>query len=291
MSALWRVVKNYAHLEDALHQEHCPRCVVDYDVDFSSNVEVTFSLNNEIYDDDAFVDIDRPEGITVLTGLDMMHYPTFRAIFRDETLSTREQLKITAVTLLFTDITGSTQMYERLGDSVAYNIVRDHFDILFSEIEAHNGIVIKTIGDAVMASFRSNDDAVRCILNGMGRFEEYNQAKHLDHQVRIKIGLHRGPAILVTLNDRLDYFGSTVNKAARVQGYAKSDELLISKEVYDTPGIKEAIKSYPKMTIRSSKLDLKGLDGQHLVYSLTRDMGQSEKAETVWQKVRQTIGF
>jgi len=169
------LVKDYRHLDEAKHTEHCLRCVADYDVDFAANVEVTFSLNDEIYADDLMGAAQRPDEIPMMTGLDMMHYPVFRDIFRDEVLSRREQLKITAVTLLFTDITGSTQMYEKLGDTVAYNIVRDHFDILFDEIQSHHGIVIKTIGDAVMASFRSNEDAVNCVLNGLGRVEDYHK--------------------------------------------------------------------------------------------------------------------
>ncbi len=286
-----RLVSDYRHLEEASQSEYCQMCAVNYDVDFAANVEVTFSMNDDIYDDDAFGDVERPEGVQMLTGLDMMHYPAFRNIFRDEVLSRREQLKITAVTLLFTDITGSTQMYEKLGDTVAYNIVRDHFDILFSEIESHNGVIIKTIGDAVMASFRSNEEAVRCILNGMGRFEEYNQERDLDHQVRIKIGLHRGPAILVTLNERLDYFGSTVNKAARIQGFAQSDQILLSQEVYETAGVQQVIESENKMYIRPMSLDLKGLEGQHGVYALSRNEPEPAVSQGLFSQLRARLGL
>jgi hypothetical protein len=100
-----------------------------------------------------------------LTGLETIHYPDYRTLFGDQPLAESEHLQISSVTLLFTDIAGSTAMYENLGNAAAYTAVRDHFDLLFRFIETHGGFVIKTIGDAVMASFRTNDDALACALD------------------------------------------------------------------------------------------------------------------------------
>ena len=110
-----------------------------------------------------------------MSGLELIHYPLFQQLFGDQAPSERERLQISAVTTLFTDITGSTELYTSLGDTRAYNLVRDHFNILFEEIEKQGGVVIKTIGDSVMASFRSNTDALQAIIPMQQRLNEYNQ--------------------------------------------------------------------------------------------------------------------
>ncbi|MDM8566761.1 adenylate/guanylate cyclase domain-containing protein [Candidatus Halobeggiatoa sp. HSG11] len=201
-----------------------------------------------------------------LSGLELIHYPEFHNLFGEQVLSNREQMQVAAVTTLFTDITGSTEMYEKLGDIAAYNVVRDHFDILFSYIEQQGGIILKTIGDAVMASFTSNEAALLSIINALEEFEQYNNNKHIDRQVNIKIGIHRGPTILVNLNERLDYFGSTINKAARIQAVANSGEICFSEQVYQDSNFVQAMKRSGIENISRHSINLKGIDGLQTVY-------------------------
>ena len=203
-----------------------------------------------------------------LSGLELIHYPVYKQLFRNQVLSNRERLTITAVTTVFTDIVGSTQMYEKLGDSVAYNIVRDHFDILFQTIETHHGTVIKTIGDAVMASFISNSEALQCLIDVLAQFKTYNDSRHLEQQVHIRIGIHRGAAILVNLNDRLDYFGAAINKAARVQGIAGANEIVLSAEVYQDDGVQQLLQAAGLTNIQSQWVNLKGIEHQQLIYKI-----------------------
>ncbi|MCR9142189.1 MAG: adenylate/guanylate cyclase domain-containing protein [bacterium] len=203
-----------------------------------------------------------------LSGLDLTHYPVFRRLFGDQAPSEREKIKIEAVTVLFTDITGSTEMYERLGDTTAYNIVRDHFDILIQEFESNGGVVIKTIGDSLMASFTSNIDALKALLPLRERLEEYNRDKPEGKQVRIRIGMHRGPAILVNLNGRLDYFGTSVNKASRIESVSRSRELSISQEVFEDRRVLSFLKQNGYRELRKRSARLKGIDGDQPVYSL-----------------------
>lgn len=203
-----------------------------------------------------------------LTGLDLTHYPVFRRLFGDQAPSEREKIKIEAVTVLFTDITGSTEMYERLGDTVAYNIVRDHFDILIQEFERNGGVVIKTIGDSLMASFTSNIDALRALMPIRERLAEYNRDKPEGKQVRIRIGMHRGPAILVNLNGRLDYFGTSVNKASRIESVSQSRELSISQEVFDDSRVLSFLKRNGYRELRKRRARLKGIAEDQPVYSL-----------------------
>ena len=202
-----------------------------------------------------------------LSGLQILHYPDYKRLFGDQVLSGRERMKIRAATIMFTDITGSTRMYEKLGDAKAYNIVRDHFEILFQAIEQSGGTVIKTIGDAVMASFVTNEQAIKGAAVALEEFREYNTNRHEDEQVKVKFGIHRGSAVLVNLNNRLDYFGSIVNKAARIQDASKSYEISFSDEVYSDRAFLTALRTIGISGIQKHLEDLKGIDGRQTVYT------------------------
>lgn len=277
------IVNAHEHLSQASGLSYCKMCAQEFSTDFSERVEVTFSLNREIDDREvnhtcssflsALGRYTSPEDR--LSGLEVIHYPEFKILFGEEVLSQREQLQVASVTVLFTDITGSTQMYEKLGDAVAYNIVRDHFDILFSILEAHGGTVVKTIGDAVMASFISNRAALSGIINALDEFKRYNSRKHINEQVYIKIGIHRGPAILVTLNDRLDYFGSTINKAARIQSLANSGEICFSEQVYQDAEFLKQLRELSVEEITRHSVNLKGIEGIQTIYRLATHFGST----------------
>ncbi|GAB4295194.1 MAG: hypothetical protein Fur0025_32210 [Oscillatoriaceae cyanobacterium] len=203
-----------------------------------------------------------------VSGLQIIHLPVYKRLFGDQVLSQRERIKISSVTVMFTDITGSTSMYEKLGDAKAYNIVRDHFEILFWAIEQQGGTVLKTIGDAVMASFITSEAAIKAAVNALVDFRDYNQNRPEEEQVKIKIGIHRGSTVLVNLNNRLDYFGSTVNKAARIQGVSQSWEISLSEDVYHAEMLVTALKSSGQWEVTKHEVDLKGIEGKQEVYSL-----------------------
>ena len=150
---------------------------------------------------------------------------TFRDIHRTDALDVDQRLKITSLTFLFTDLKGSTELYERVGDLVAYDLVRAHFRVLNQIIAAESGAVVKTIGDAVMATFPTPDRAMSAAL------KMREALKDLKGDLLLKIGLHEGPCLAVSLNDRQDYFGRTVNIAARVQGLATSRSIFATKRV------------------------------------------------------------
>ena len=150
-----------------------------------------------------------------MSGGTLLARQSFRRLFRSERVDEREGLGIRQVTFLFTDLKGSTAMYERVGDLNAYALVREHFALLEAAVQEHFGAVVKTIGDAVMAVFSRPTDAVAAAVHILGEIERYNR-EHGEPGIILKIGAHCGPSIAVTLNDNLDYFGQTVNVAARV---------------------------------------------------------------------------
>jgi class 3 adenylate cyclase len=191
---------------------------------------------------------------------------TFRRLFRSERVDEKEGLGIRQVTLLFTDLKGSTAMYERLGDLNAYALVREHFALLGATVQEHSGAIVKTIGDAVMAVFSTPTDAVSAALHILGEIERYN-AEHGGPGFILKIGVHCGPSIAVTLNENLDYFGQTVNVAARVQSLADAGEICISEALYSAPGIGPLLAGHKVVAFDAP---LRGVDGQACVYRVVR---------------------
>lgn len=159
--------------------------------------------------------------------------PVFRRFFATEVLRPGVALKIGRVTLLFTDLTGSTALYAREGDAAAFQVVQLHFDVLRAAIEAHRGSIIKTIGDAVMAAFEHEHDALAAGLDMLRAWPAFEAANAYARGTKLKIGLFGGPCYAVTANGLLDYFGQTVNVAARLQGQAEADEIVVPAAVAD----------------------------------------------------------
>jgi class 3 adenylate cyclase len=201
-----------------------------------------------------------------LTAKRMLSNQTFRDVFKADNLDFDQRLKITSLTFLFTDLKGSTALYERVGDLVAFDLVRAHFRALLEIIAAEKGAVVKTIGDAVMATFIKPEHALAAGLKMRAAMEALN-AQRGSSDLVVKIGIHEGPCLAVMLNERQDYFGQTVNIAARVQSLSTSQEIHITAPVIDAPGVatileKEAIKPIQKQAA------LRGIADKMVVYEI-----------------------
>jgi class 3 adenylate cyclase len=201
-----------------------------------------------------------------LSGKRLLMTQTFRDFFRSEVISATEGIAVRDVTLVFTDLKGSTALYERIGDLNAYIQVQRHFQHLLDATVRHNGAVTKTIGDAVMAAFETPADAVRAAFDMREAVDELNRDRP-QRDFILKIGVHRGASIAVTLNERLDYFGQTVNIAARVQNLADGDEICITEDVRDAEGVVEIIAPY---SVAKSEAELRGVSKAMSVYHLAR---------------------
>jgi class 3 adenylate cyclase len=175
-----------------------------------------------------------------LSGKRLLTTQTFRDLFRSEVIRGSEGLGVKDIALLFTDLKGSTAIYDRIGDLNAFALVQQHFDRLQEVTVRHNGAIINTIGDAVMAAFLKPADAVQAAIEMRNEIASFNE-RQPDKALILKIGVHKGAAIAVTLNERLDYFGQTVNIAARVQNLADADEIFVSQDVYDATGVRDKL--------------------------------------------------
>jgi class 3 adenylate cyclase len=115
-----------------------------------------------------------------------------------------------------------------MGDAKAFREIKNHFVDIYSEVKNQNGIVIKTIGDSVMAAFSSPEDALKAAIGMQLRFHPNRK----DNSIRIRASIHHGPVMAVHLHQGIDYFGATVNLAAKLQSCAEDGEIAMSDEVF-----------------------------------------------------------
>jgi class 3 adenylate cyclase/predicted RNA-binding Zn-ribbon protein involved in translation (DUF1610 family) len=203
-----------------------------------------------------------------LSGKRLLTTQTFRDLFHSETIQGTEGIGIKDITILFTDLKGSTALYDSVGDLKAFGIVRQHFDSLGKVINSHSGVIVKTIGDAIMVAFLNPIDAVKAAISMLEEIERFNQ-KHGARVLILKVGIHKGTAIAVTLNDRLDYFGQTVNIASRVGRLADADEIYVTHEVFTYPGIQEILEN---SAVDPVKANLKGVQEEARVYKINSNL-------------------
>jgi class 3 adenylate cyclase len=203
-----------------------------------------------------------------LNGKRLLTTQTFRDLFRSEVIQASEGIGVKEITLLFTDLKGSTALYDRIGDLNAFSLVQRHFDRLQDVTVQHRGAIIKTIGDAVMAAFLTPSDAVAAALAMRKEIAASNDGQ-ADRTLILKIGIHTGAAIAVTLNERLDYFGQTVNIAARVQQLAGADEICVSGDVQSAEGVAALLGGF---RVESKLAKLSGVQQEMQVFSIQRGL-------------------
>ena len=216
------------------------------------------------------------EFIPLLSAKRLLSTQTFRQLFRSETAAGTESLQVRDLTYLFTDLTESTAMYDTIGDANAYNLVRLHFDTLVTIIADNSGAVVKTIGDAVMATFVDPADAVRAALAGLEAMKNFNRTN--SSELVLKIGIHRGHSIAVTLNDQIDYFGQSVNIAARVQQVAGPGELVLTADVYGRPEVQVLLEGFE---VTATSAIVKGVAESVALYKVRPEPVQRETPASV----------
>lgn len=172
----------------------------------------------------------------VATAAQVTSLQPFRDQFGSEVLAPGTDLAVRQICIFFSDLLGSTAMYRAQGDAPSYRTIRVHFDLMRRIIDARNGAIVKTIGDAVMATFCDPVEGVQAALDVQRDSMDSGDCPP------VKIGLHYGPAIAVNANDRLDYFGQTVNLAARIQGESHGGEVVISEELANDPGVRALLE-------------------------------------------------
>ncbi|NJM07786.1 adenylate/guanylate cyclase domain-containing protein [Candidatus Gracilibacteria bacterium] len=262
------------------HNDACGVCQATFSTRFDEEVRVTFSpslrlrplgteANDVVYR--ALID----ERLGPVPGQALMLLSDFQRLFPQQRLLPDESLNVTRSAMLFTDLAGSTALYARRGDPRAYYLVRLHFDELFRVADESGGTMIKTIGDAVMAVFLTPIEAMRAAFTMQAAIENLNRRAGLsgEEELILKVGMHSGPCLSVTLNDRPDYFGTTVNIAARVQGLSRGNDIVFTEAVHNDDEVQALLGNRPSISERAM---LKGIDEEVVVFRVE----VSEEART-----------
>lgn len=135
------------------------------------------------------------------------------------------------VTVLFSDLQGSTVWYEIIGDAAAYRHVQRHFILIRACVSAFQGHLVKTLGDGVMAIFHHPEDAIRAAVAIQKRTVAFNHLWDIDPPLNVKIGLHYGAAIAHHTPGQVDYFGRTVNMAAHVKEESLGGDVVLTADL------------------------------------------------------------
>ncbi|KAL9190100.1 hypothetical protein ACHAXT_007311 [Thalassiosira profunda] len=222
-------------------------------------------------DDKTLMHLPEEERSIFSSAAKVIHHPIFNALFQhNQVVSVQKDLflSIANVVLVFTDIVDSTTLYASLGDGHAFQLVRKHFQVLFGAFTRNGGRVVKTVGDAVMASFTTGRAALTAVQEAMELLPTIGRRPDNQNYLEIRVGIHNGQATVVPLNGTNDFFGQTVNIAARVQHAAKASECFVTEKVLDSSP--EARQAYKEITSGGSafkatpltELKLKGVSGK-----------------------------
>ena len=176
----------------------------------------------------------------------------FRDPFSREALRPNQQFSVGSLAVVFTDLQGSTRLYREIGDAVAFGMVMDHFEVLKKAVSKQGGAIVKTLGDSIMAVFRRPVAALSAIQQAQTRLAAASPELP---RLRLKASIHYGPCIAVTLHESLDYFGSTVNIAARLQGLSCGGEV-----VPQDPEVADFLEGDDTRLSDSLQTSLKGLE-------------------------------
>ena len=203
----------------------------------------------------------------ILTAKRLLTNQTFRDLYRTDTLAIGQRLKILSLTFLFSDLKDSTELYEHVGDLVAFDLVNEHFRLLQEIIASERGAVVKTIGDAVMATFETPDRAIAAAIRMREAMSDLG-AERQHQSLRLKMGIHEGSCLAVTLNGQQDYFGQTVNIASRVQGLAASRSIVVTEQVVENADTRTLLETNGLKPTRRS-VALSGIAGKVSVYEIS----------------------
>jgi class 3 adenylate cyclase len=203
----------------------------------------------------------------ILTATRLLTNQTFRDIYRTQTLAIGQRLKILSLTFLFSDLKDSTGLYDRVGDLVAFDLVNEHFRLLQEIIASERGAIVKTIGDAVMATFETPDRAIAAAIRMREAMSDLG-AERQHQSLHLKMGIHEGSCLAVILNEQQDYFGQTVNIASRVQGLAASRAIMVTESVVENAHARALLESNGLKPTRKS-VALTGIADKVSVYEIS----------------------
>ena len=203
---------------------------------FAPNGQVLVLRNGRSHE--VVVRVERTAGRDdALTAARATALSAFRELFPDELLSPGQLAPASTVTLIVVQIEDGDRLYDRLGEARAFQLWQAAFRAMDSVIRAE-GTVVKAVGDGLVAAFSEVTPGVRAAL----RLAQAVAADSVATELKVKVGLHRGLALIATVNDRLDYFGQTVRTANRLAAAAEPHEVWMSVAAAGDPEVAALIR-------------------------------------------------
>jgi class 3 adenylate cyclase len=201
----------------------------------------------------------------LVRGSDLIALDEFHSLFGTEAPSAGIDLHVGTICVAFSDVVGSTAMYERLGDATAYALIQEHFRVAHEIVAACDGSIVKTLGDGIMMCFVRPEQAVAASLRLAAHARELGSKKSVDFAVRV--GVHQGPCYVVRANDRLDLFGTSVNVAARLCRLAAPNQVVTSASLLEHESVHEVL-ARAQTTVQRRQSELKGFSAHYHVAAI-----------------------
>jgi class 3 adenylate cyclase len=195
-----------------------------------------FILNNPTDHTQVFVIEEPTWEQNVLRPAALFNHQDFRDLFSQEALASDLYLDIGVQTIMFTDIVGSTRLYSGAGDARAFLAMKHHFETIASIARQYRGAIVKTIGDGAMLAFPTPAQGLAAAVEIQRTFAA--QADGL----QARVSLHTGRCLAVNLNTGIDYFGQTVNLAAKLQLLARQGGIAISQEMAESGDVQAVLQ-------------------------------------------------
>jgi adenylate cyclase len=203
---------------------------------------------------------DRARGSLLVT------VPDYISLFGTEAPAAGMQLSVGTVATLFTDVVGSTELYEHHGDARAFAIVQRHWRACEEAAARHGGAVVKTLGDGLMCCFPSAADATAAAFAMIEAAGEIAASESV--RFAIRAAAHEGPCFVVRANDRLDLFGATVNLASRLLGSANASQLALVSDAARADDV-DALVAEAGAPVEHVETALRGLRGTYAIAVVT----------------------
>ena len=186
------------------------------------------------------------------------------------------------ITVMFTDLKGSTAIAETHGDIAHRTLIKQHFDIVFPVIKKHDGILVKTMGDGTMSYYENAQSALRAAAEIQKGIDAFNLEKKLTIPILMRIGIHVGLGIV----EKNDIFGDVVNVSSRIEAQANPGEILLSEEAYNA--LSDRAEIYcgfaKEVELKGKKEPMKLYKGYWNKTEIQRDLSARKPVQDVQEK-------
>lgn len=253
------IVSETAGLYNVSQGDTCPLCELTFINQADRNLEVFFSIHDSVMKipegvmeevlQECYNEINSQghflwKSLTTIKGIDCLNSPVFRNLLTSEILPNGISLEVETLTFMFINIRHSTRFFKDQGDRISYKIVSDHFHLIYKIISQNNGLTLKTMGDTVAGVFTREKDALKASLQCQKKIIRLNNKSKKEDQICFQTGIHTGSSTLVTFNNKLDYFGLTINTAHKLQEMAEGNEIVLSQKIYSRNSNDNLLKNY-----------------------------------------------